>query len=234
MNELITFSPEAFMLLELNKFNDSKDFYESVKDDLKKLAIEPMRGLASYLSDELFSIDDKMNLVPTKIVSRIRRDTRFSKNKNLYRDNVWVMFMRDKHQWKYQPCMWFEIFPGCYSYGVGIFRSDARYLETFREIMLLNQQEFIDALRMSQLADVNIELEIYKKEKPGTDKIDESIRKFYNSKGFWITHYSNNVEPLYDGQIMEELTYAIRAFAPMYKFLLKVTDKIYEKGDYVE
>ena len=132
MKKINSFTPDAFMLLELNRFNDSKDFYDSVKDDIKKLAIVPMRALASDISDELYKIDDKMNLVPTKMVSRIRRDTRFSKNKELYRENVWCMFMRDKHQWNYQPCMWFEIFPGSYNYGVGLFRSDADYLVCFR------------------------------------------------------------------------------------------------------
>ena len=93
------FDENVFMLLELNRFNDSKDFYESVKEEIKQGAIVPMRQLASDISDELFEIDDKMNLVPTKMVSRIRRDTRFSKNKQMYRANVWCMFMRDKHAW---------------------------------------------------------------------------------------------------------------------------------------
>ena len=75
------FEPDIFTLLELNKFNDSKDFYESVKDEIKKKAIEPMRYLASDLSEELYKIDDKMNLIPSKMVSRIRRDTRFSKTR---------------------------------------------------------------------------------------------------------------------------------------------------------
>ena len=46
------FDPKAFMLLELNKFNDSKDFYESVKEEIKASATVPMRQLASDLSDE--------------------------------------------------------------------------------------------------------------------------------------------------------------------------------------
>ena len=36
---------------------------------------------------------------------------------------------------------------------------------------------------------------------------------------------------LFDGKIEEELIYALRAFTPMYKFLLKVTEEIYRKGE---
>ena len=75
------FDPNGFMLLEMNKFNDSRDFYESVKEDIKRMSIIPMRQLCSDLSDELLRIDPKMNLIPTKMVSRVRRDTRYSKNK---------------------------------------------------------------------------------------------------------------------------------------------------------
>ena len=77
------FDPNGFMLLEMNKFNDSRDFYESVKEDIKRMSITPMRQLCADLSDELYKIDQKMNLIPAKMVSRIRRDTRYSNNKKM-------------------------------------------------------------------------------------------------------------------------------------------------------
>ena len=67
MGEFKGFDRNIFTLLEINKFNDSKSFYESVKEEIKQGAIVPMRQLASDLSDELFAIDDKMNLIPTKL-----------------------------------------------------------------------------------------------------------------------------------------------------------------------
>ena len=46
MNNFKGFDQNIFMLLELNKFNDSKDFYESVKEEIKQGVIVPMRQLA--------------------------------------------------------------------------------------------------------------------------------------------------------------------------------------------
>lgn len=103
MGEFKGFDQNGFMLLEMNKFNNSKDFYEGVKEDIKRMSIVPMRQLCSDLSDELYRIDPKMQLIPTKMVSRVRRDTRYTKNKELYRSNIWCMFMRDKHQWNNFP-----------------------------------------------------------------------------------------------------------------------------------
>lgn len=231
MGNFIGFDQNAFMLLEMNKFNDSKDFYESVKEDIKRMAIVPMRQLAGDLVEELIKIDDKMNLIPTKMVSRIRRDTRFSKNKDLYRANVWCMFMRDKHQWQYQPCMWFEFFPNCYSYGVGMFRNDAKYLECFRETLKNNQKLFRRALKVLEITGAELNIECFKKEKPGIDKIDEDLKIYYNCRNFAFICYNTDMNKLVDGSIKEELTYALRAFAPMYQFLLMVTEKMYEKGE---
>ncbi len=225
------FDKDAFMLLELNKFNDSKDFYESVKEDIKQKAIVPMRLLAGDLSEEMIKIDDKMNLIPTKMVSRIRRDTRFSKNKDLYRANVWCMFMRDKHQWNYQPCMWFEFFPECYSYGVGMFRTDAAYLECFRETLKDNQALFKKALKFIELTGAELNIECFKKTKVGTEEIQKDLQMYYNCKNFAFICYNHDISKLIDASVKEELIYAYRAFAPMYQFLLKVTEKMYEKGD---
>lgn len=234
MNNFKGFNPDIFLLLEMNKFNDSKDFYESVKEDIKQNAIIPMRMLASDLSEEMLVIDDKMNLNPTKMVSRIRRDTRFSKNKDLYRANVWCMFMRDKHQWNYQPCMWFEFFPDYYNYGVGMFRTDASYLECFREVLTENQKLFKKALKFIEITGAELHISCFKKDKPGIDNIDDDLKMFYNCKDFMFVCHSTDMSKLIDGSIKEELIYTYRAFAPMYQFLLKVTDKMYEKGELYE
>lgn len=231
MNSFKGFDPKAFMLLELNKFNDSKDFYESVKEEIKASATVPMRNLASDLSEELIKIDPYMNLIPTRMVSRVRRDTRFSKNKALYRDNMWCMFMRDKNQWKYQPCMWFEFYPQCYSYGVGTFRTDSAYLDCFRQTLKENQVLFKEALRSIEITGASLHIDMFKKEKPGSDEIDPELRKFYNCKDFCFITVNPDMQNLITGSVKTELIYALRAFTPMYHFLLKVTEKIYEKGE---
>ena len=225
------FDPDGFMLLELNKFNDSKDFYETVKEDIKSKIITPMRQLALDLSEEFLTVDEKMVLIPTKMVSRIRRDTRYSKNKEMYRSNVWCMFMRNKHEWRFMPCMWFEVFPDSYSYGVGLFHAQPSDLEVFRKYFAENQKDFRYALRQMDVVGAMPYVDTFKKHKPGAEEIDEDIRKYYNSRYFLFSYTGTDMKKLFDGSIEEELIYAIRAFTPMYKFLLNVTDEIYEKGE---
>ncbi len=230
MAEFKGFDRNIFTLLEINKFNDSKSFYESVKEEIKQGAIVPMRQLCADLSDELYRVDDKMNLMPTKMVSRIRRDTRFSKNKDLYRANVWCMFMRDKHLWQRQPCMWFEFYPDSYNYGIGTFRTDIVFLEAFREYLATHQEEFRRALVSASVANPFLEIECFKKNKPGIERVGDDLKKFYNCKSFFFIYSSPEMERLIDGSVKEELIYAIRAFTPLYKFLAEITDKIIAEG----
>lgn len=234
MSEFKGFDRNALFLLQLNKFNDNKDFYETVKEEIKQGAIVPMRQLASDLSDELFRIDPKMNLIPTKMVSRVRRDTRRSKNKEMYRENIWCMFMRDKHQYTYQPCMWFEFFPDRYSYGVGIFGTDPTVMNLYREHMIDNQKRYKSAIIKAEKLGAFPDIFPYKKPKPGNEKIDKSLRPYFNTKYIYFCKTSTDIENLYSDNIYYELRKAIKAFSPLYKLLLEVHEKSIEKGDLYE
>ena len=229
MDKFRGFDRDTFLLLAENKFNDSKPYYESVKESVKQKAILPMRAIAEDLQDELFATDEQMLLVPSKMVSRIRRDTRRAKDKNMYRDNVWMMFMRHKYEWHYQPCMWFEIMPGGYTIGVGAFHTDSTYLEHFRRLLLENQRVFRAALKKVHAVGAVEDLELYAREKPGD--IAEDLKPYYNAKSFYFIRYSSDMEPLFNGSVLGELRNCIAAYRPMYQFLLKVMDAaIAEKG----
>ena len=234
MGEFKGFDRNALFLLQLNKFNDSKDFYESVKEEIKQGAIVPMRQLASDLSDDLYKLDSKMNLIPTKMVSRVRRDTRRSKNKELYRENVWCMFMRDKHQYRNQPCMWFEFHPDHYSYGIGIFFSEPSFMNLYREHMLENQKKYKLAILNIEKAGAFPDICPYKKPKPGYEEIEKPLRPYYNTKYIYFEKTNTDMENLFSENVFFELKDAINTFAPLYKLLLEVHEKSIEIGDLYE
>ena len=225
------FDRDTLLMLAENKFNDSRPYYESVKEQLKKKAILPMRELCSLLMDELFVIDPLMNLEPVKMVSRIRRDTRRAKDKNMYRDNIWTLFMRHKNAWHYQPVLWFEIFPGGYTIGVGTYDTDPKYMEFFRTLLREYQSEFRAALRSAEKVGATADAEHYAKPKPGSDDVADDLKPYYNAKSLYFIRYDGDTTPLFDGSVYETLQTTIAAYAPMYRFLLKVMERaIAEKG----
>ena len=95
--------PESIELLCLNRFNDSKEFYEEHKEELKNGITVPLRQIVLDMSDVLYDIDDKMYLEPTRVVSRIYRDTRGNRSKIKYRENMWIFFRRYKKEYPSAP-----------------------------------------------------------------------------------------------------------------------------------
>ena len=69
---------DALFMLADNRFRNSKAYYDEHKEELKTKITVPMRQIAGLLSEEMLALDPMMNTIPTKMVSRIRRDTRFT------------------------------------------------------------------------------------------------------------------------------------------------------------
>jgi hypothetical protein len=86
------FSDKALRFLLENRMNNSKQWYDSHKDEYKKYVYNPFVELVNELAPAVLQIDSQIITVPSKIISRVRRDTRFTKDKTLYRDNVWIVF----------------------------------------------------------------------------------------------------------------------------------------------
>ncbi len=216
-------SAEAMWLLAQNRFENSKPFYEEHKEEIKKSVIIPMRQIAGELSPLMYEIDDMMNLDPVRMVSRVRRDNRYTHDKHLYRDNLWVMFMRPKKEWETHPCMWFEVRQEFFSYGVGGFSMPPALMAIYRRHLIEREQEFLYAVKSARKIGAAFSGECYKKPKPGNPS--PAVLPYYNVKylSFMVTR--NDFETLTTPKLIEELEEAYKALAPMYKFLKEISDE---------
>lgn len=82
------FSAEALRFLLENRINNSKEWFEEHRNEYRKYVYEPFAELVKELAPAMKEIDDGIITIPSKIISRVRRDTRFTKDKSLYRDNA--------------------------------------------------------------------------------------------------------------------------------------------------
>lgn len=216
-------SPDILFLAAQNRFENSRMFYEEHKKELKEGFTVPMRQIAAEIAPIIYEIDDKVMTDPVKMVSRFFRDTRYSKDKHLYRDNLWVMFMRNKHEWQQYPCMWFEVTQNYWSYGVGMFWVDATYLELYRKALIERPQEFLKAVEDVERTGAMYSPEFYKKPKPG-DPIPE-IEPYYHIKYMSFIAQRTDFETLQSENLIDELKEIYKSFSGMYKFLKSVSDE---------
>ena len=217
---------DALFLMADNRFRNSKAYYDEHKEELKAKMTVPMRQIAGILGEEMLSLDPLMNTIPTKMVSRIRRDTRYSKDKSLYRENMWIMFMRDKHQWRGYPCMWLEVTPTSYEYGIGFWGNEPGLMAEFRKFLREESEEFIQAAVKCENSGARLCGSQYKRPQPDCPL---GLEQYYNCKEFYFINFSGSLKDLEDETIIEVLRKGYKEYAPMYRFLLKVSDSYFSK-----
>ena len=219
---------DTLFLLADNRFRDSKAFYEEHKEEIKAGITVPMRQIAGIIGNQLAKLDPVMVTNPVRMVSRIRRDTRYTHDKSLYRENMWIMFMRDKHAWTGYPCFWFEVTPRNYSLGVGFFGAGSAQMKTFREELAARKDEFLKAASKCEKQGGLLWGDEYKRSMPGCPA---GLEKYYNRKDFGYIIYKDTLEDLESEEIITYLQKAYKSLSPMFTFMLSVADKYYSKEE---
>lgn len=127
------FDPEAFRFLFEIGFNNNTEWFGLNRDRYKKFVQQPMRQLAAELMPTALEIDPNFNTSLNATVSRIRRDTRFTRDKSPYRNHVWIGYRYPKTRISEGCTLWFEITPQGYDYGAGFYSADSAMMERYRK-----------------------------------------------------------------------------------------------------
>ena len=188
--------PEALWLLAENRFQNSKAFYEAHKKEIQEGVVFPMRRLVADLQPVLETINPDMILDPVRCLSRVRRDTRYTADKSLYRENLWLMFRHQKNDLP-TPALWFEIFPDGYRYGCGILSTTPAFLEDWRRTLRTDAAPLLAAAKQAFDAGLSMDTERYKRSKAESDGIaDPEIAAWYDAKTLFVSRHVNGIARL--------------------------------------
>ena len=175
-------TPEAIWLLAENRFHDSKAFYEEHKPQLQKLVVEPLKALVADLTPSMLAIDKQFVTNPNLngCVSRIRRDNRFTKDKSMYRENMWVAFLRDKKAWECLPGFFADISAKGTTYGVGYYYVTPRLMQVMRQMLEEDAAPFVKAVRQAEKAGFSLSGDFYAR--PKKEGLSPEVDALYNRK----------------------------------------------------
>lgn len=131
------FSPAVLPLLTEIRERNSKKWFENHRDRYEDLLLNPFRDLVADLAPLMLDIDADLEVSPAigRTISRIYRDTRFSKDKSLFRDRMWLTFKRPGKDWQDTPAWFFELAPDFYRYGMGPYRPSRETMANLRSII---------------------------------------------------------------------------------------------------
>lgn len=221
--------PEDIELLCINRFNDSKAFYEENKERLKQGITVPMRQIMLDLSDLMYDIDDKMMTDPVRSVSRIYRDTRGNRSKIKYRENMWMFFRRYKLDYPSAPFYYFEFFPNSFGYGLVFWLYRPSNFRVVHQMILEQPERWLDAVKACKDAGFVYECrDEYKKDIfPDAPK---ELKKYLKAKNMSFSYYSTDLSRINTPALIDELKLAFDIARPMYDFFLEAHTRMMYEG----
>jgi uncharacterized protein (TIGR02453 family) len=203
---------------ELAFHNDSA-FFEANRERYQNSVYKPMKELAILLTPAAQEIDPDFNIRPASVVSRIRRDTRFSHDKSMYRDHIWLGFRRPGKMISESFVLYAEFERESYGYGMGMYGPNAAMMRQLRERMLAKPQKFLNMVTDKAFTDkFSVSGEEFKR--PRYTEAPEGLLPFLNRKNLSFCFSSDDLHRTMSSAIADEVIEAFAMLKPVYRFLM--------------
>ncbi len=217
----MAFSPDTLDFLFINKMNDNRDFFNENRDEYDSKVMTPMRELVTALTpamleiDELFICEPKVN----KTISRIFRDTRYSKDKSTFRDVMWCHFTRGKADGKKLPGFFFELSPRGFNYGCGLYCMETDFLDSIKTLVKNQHPAFLKAKKCLEKQSIfRLEDDRYKRTKH--KDYPEELRMWLDQKNICVMAHSEDFDMLFSDELYMKLSEDFKSIKPFYDFLM--------------
>lgn len=211
------FSKETIEYLTLLGQNNNKAWFEEHREEYSQYVQEPFKALVAELGPYMLEINPYLDLRPSKCISRIYRDIRFSKNKAPYRNNMWISFKRPDRDWKAEPTYYFELFPDGYRYGMGFYDMPKEILYLFREKIEQKDKAFMKMVKAYE-AQKEFRLEGERYKRILNQQISEELREWYQRKDLYFIAEKPVDELLFSPMLVDELRNAFMLMKPIYDY----------------
>lgn len=212
------FTDETFQFFAAIRFNNNPEFFHANHDWYERAVREPLKDLAADLGETVLSISDSLETRPERVVSRINRDVRFSKDKSPYRDHMWLSFRRPGAPQGSELCIYVSVnVSGC-EVGFGVYDQVRPLMNAIRREIRVDPEGFE---RDAQAAFEALSLggTPYRRMKT-PDDLPPLCARFYPLKGFWMFRDLTDPELLRSPRLAEEIRRTMREhIAPLYRRL---------------
>jgi uncharacterized protein (TIGR02453 family) len=218
------FSPKTLKFLRGLKANNNKAWFQAHRADYEEYVLQPLRNLVMDLGEFMLTIDPYFEIAPAvnKTISRIYRDTRFSKDKSPFRSTVWFTFKNQNKDWTtHVSGYFFELSVNSYRYGMGFYNAAPNVMGKFREMIDENLKEFLRAISFfAKQKTFVLEGEKYKRI---IDKIKpEKIQDWYQRRNLYLVCNRKIDDVLFSSKLVDDLASGFKLIAPFYYYLQNI------------
>lgn len=214
------FSEETIRFFLDMRFNNNKAYFEENRSRYQSVVVEPFYALIEELTPVMQSIDPMMEVKPYRCLSRIYRDTRFSKDKSPFKDHAWITFKRAGEPKDQSVVFWFELRIDSVDWGMGFWGENRQALDTFRRRMTAQPERISDIIAQCNLPEHHLALDgaVWKRiEIP--ENIPKHLVRWYTAKSLYIGKVFAEQEWTFKPSLVKRLTEDYKALAPIYHML---------------
>ena len=207
---------KSLLFLDENHRRNDRDWFAEHKGRYKELVETPMLALAEALGPTVHGIDPTLETDPRRTLSRIWRDTRFSRDKTFFKKSVWLTFQREKGL--SHPVFFFEFNSDMHRYGCGYYATPAVIMAYMRDRILEGDARFAKAREaLEALPQFSVEGDVYKR--PKFPDHPQELRQWLERKSVTAMRTSADRAALFAENLADVVADAFEKLAPVYAFL---------------
>lgn len=212
------------------RFHNNAEFFHEQHDRYVAQVQKPFYSFIEALAPAMRDIDPRMETRPHKCLSRIHRDTRFSRDKSPYRDHLWLCFRREAEPREGSVNYWFEFGPERLNWGLGTWDENKPMNERLR------RQIAADPMRIASIVDgcdlAGRHMAIYgttfkRMEVPA--QVPERLKNWYLMRELYIPRTNPQMQWAFTPRIVEEVRTDFQATAPIYRLLRGIQDEMLQE-----
>ena len=213
-------------LLDL-KFHNETSYFHEHHDRYVETVQRPFYELINDLADDMRKIDPLMEIRPYKCLSRIHRDTRFSRDKSPYRDHHWFLFRRAAEPRDKSLMYYFEFGPDRLGWGLGLWGENRELMDLFRKRMRANPEGTLALIDDMELVKHKLILNgSFFKRMEIPPEIPVRLKPWYTGREIYVGKYNPDWQWAFSDRVLREVRKDFRTLSPLYQMLRGYADEL--------
>ena len=216
------FTNNSISFLKDLALNNNKNWFEKNRSIYERHILEPLRQLTIELGDIIRKIDDNIETTPqiNRTISKIYRDTRFSKDKAPFRTDLWISFKRPFKIWGNVPEFYFYFTTEEYQYGMGYYSASPENMEKLRQFISMDPDKFKEIVDYYNSQDTFTLIgEQYKRYIPNPHP--EEFQKWFQKRNLCLSCLKKIDNIFFSKSLKEKIEQGFLFNANFYYFLLQ-------------
>ena len=217
------FTEGTFRFFNDLKENNYKPWFDEHKYIYEQEVLQPLKALAVAMTPAMYSIDPEMDFRPNKLISRIYRDVRFSRDKSPYKTCMWMVFERLVTNWENFPGFYMEISTEGYQYGMGLFAPKKKVMDDYRSKIEYEQDHFKEITNdLISKHGFSIGGEEYKRSLK--NDLTEYFQPWVQRKSIYLYKKLPVGKELFKDTFAQQLVNEFVLLQPFYEFLVDISE----------